>query len=102
MEQQTESHTPVENKSMWGEATFRLRAQDITADLLVDLWIMVQIRLKAEQRQHSLAEGVENVRNYFGVPRYPSALFTEEHAKLKGAAEIAEAMRLHSPRKLAD
>ena len=82
---------------------FRLKASDVTSELLVDLWILCQIRLAQELKRGYTPEcAVENIRTYFGVPKYPAALFPPEQAKLKGAAEVAEAFRNVPHRKVAD
>jgi hypothetical protein len=114
MDNQSESHTPVVGRpdnydsdySVFvkakdrGEKTFTIRAQDVTGDLVVDFWTMVQLRVRVNVRHGmTVPEAIDAVRTTFGIPKYPDAF--NDH-KLDGAARIAEAMRDHSPRKLAD
>jgi hypothetical protein len=79
---------------------FRLLAQDITADLIVDFWTLIQMRVWADLKAGlPLREAVSRAREHFGVPEYPPCL---HHPKLDGAAEIACDMRAWPSRKLAD
>ena len=79
---------------------FPLKASDLTADLCVDFWQMVQRRVKTIVYDGLTPEqAVQMVRESFGIPPY---LPIWEDEKLNGAARIAAAMRAHSPRKLAD
>jgi len=82
------------------QVTFTLVSQDISADLVVDFWTMVQLKVRVNMRHGMTVPGaVEAVRVTFGIPKYPEYF---DDAKLNGAARIAEAMRLHSNRKIAD
>lgn len=112
MNPQTESHTDVqetddrtcyEKAKANGEATFTLRAQDITADIVVDFWTIVQIRVKEYMDAGlSLDRAVQAVREYFFLesvnsPRYPTG-----NVKLDTAARLADVMRQWPARKMAD
>ena len=111
---QTESHTPqpvelapdsacFEKAKAHGEPIFVLRAQDVTADLVVDFWAIVQVRVREHMDHgHTMQRAVQLVREYFFLdsvnsPRYPTGI-----AKLDTAVTKAEAMRQWPNRKLAD
>jgi hypothetical protein len=85
-----------------GEPTFTLRAQDITAHLLVELWVEIQREITVSMEDGmTLTEAVENARYAHRIPRM---IFQPEglSAKLRGALEIAKAMMGWPNRKLAD
>lgn len=83
-----------------GQVTFTLVAQDISADLVVDFWTMTQLRVRTHMDAGlTMVQAVEAVREQFGIPEYPEILGDD---KLDGAARIAQAMRMHANRKLAD
>lgn len=87
------SHVPV-------QPIFSLLAQDITADLVVDFWMMVQLRVWGDIAEGTpLIEAVERARAAFGVPLYQPFL---HHGKLDGASRIAWDMRAFPTRRLAD
>ncbi len=82
------------------EPTFTLRAQDLTADLVIDFWILVQLRVRHAVKQGTpVAVAIEDARKKLGIPAYPPILGVE---KLDGAARIATAMTEWTGRKLAD
>lgn len=94
-----ESPTPAPSPTH-GEPTFTLRAQDLTADLVIDFWILVQLRVRHAVKQGTpVAVAIEEARRKFGIPVYPPILGVE---KLDGAARIATAMTEYQTRKLAD
>ena len=110
---QTESHTPIdtdmtcfEKAKAHGEPTFTLRAQDITSDLVVDFWTIVQIRVKENMDAGlTMMQAVQAVRSYFFLesvnsPRYPKR--NTGTAKLATAVLMADEMRQWPDRKLAD
>lgn len=89
---QTDSFTDVTPTT--APPVFPLKPSDISSELLIDLWILTNIKIGQElQRNYTPAQAVENIRTYFGVPKYPSVLFGEAHGKLRGAAERAEQFR---------
>lgn len=106
-EPQTESATPVDvdystfaKAKEKGEETFTLRAQDISADLLVDLWVDVQQELdQAIGNGMTPEEAMQLIRfNYaLKLPLAPTG-----NEKLDQARQIAERMRQHKDRKVAD
>lgn len=82
------------------QPTFRLLGQDITADLVVDFWILVQMRVWADINAGiPVIESVERVRMALGIPLYQPCL---HHDKLDGASRIAWDMRAWPQRRLAD
>jgi len=83
-----------------GMPTFTLTAGDISSDLMVDFWVLVQLRVRHDLAMgRTLEQALDHVRNRFDIPVYHEAL---NDAKLDGAARIAEAMRNFPNRKLAD
>ena len=109
MEQQTESATPIVEQATDydcftkakknGEPTFTLRAQDVTADLVVDFWVKIQQKV----REHMNAgltkmQAVQAVRSYYFLETYVPA----SDVKLSGACRIAGEMEKWPARKLAD
>jgi hypothetical protein len=97
---ETREQTCYEKAKATGMPSFTLIAQDITADLCVDFWTMTQLRVRTHMDAGlTMVQAVDAVREKFGIPEYPEIL---GDAKLDGAARIAETMRAHSPRKLAD
>ena len=84
-----------------GEITFTLRSQDATADLVVDFWMLVQLRVSHSMKfGMTLAQALTEARDHFGIPEYPVDILVSP--KLNGAVKIAHAMRAWSNRKLAD
>lgn len=98
MENQTESHTEIRPSCAEGQVVFVLKAQDICADLLVDLWAWMQREIL-----HDLANGMtvdeslECLRVDFQIPITKTGI-----PKLDEALTIAEAMRAHPTRRLPD
>lgn len=111
MDPQTTSSTPIidldtdcfTKAKAHGEPTFTLRAQDITADLVVDFWTIVQIRVRENMNAGlTMVQAVQAVRSYYFLesinsPRYPTG-----DIKLDTAVMKAEVMRQFKNRKLAD
>ena len=84
-----------------GQATFTLVAQDATADLVVDFWVMLQLRIRDRVNAGvPLQVAIERERIGFGILAYPPDLLKEP--KLAGALEIAARMRGQTDRRLAD
>ncbi len=82
------------------QPTFPLLAQDITADLVVDFWTLIQMRIWSDLRSgYCLDTAVARARHHFGIPQYPPCL---HHPKIDGATRIAWAMRTWPHRRLAD
>lgn len=85
-----------------GEATFTLRAQDISAHLCVEFWVAAQRAIRdLMDAGATMTEAVESVREYHKVPRLTMVgeSLTE---KDRGALDIARAMMGFNNRKLAD
>lgn len=84
-----------------GEVTFTLRAQDITADLLVDLWAMIQYQMRERIRvnHENPHDAVNSLRTSYGM-LLPMLL--EGDRKILQALSIAEKMRAWPNRRLAD
>jgi len=109
MDPQTESATPIVEQATDyncftkakrnGEPTFTLRAQDVTADLVVDFWVKVQ--QKVREHMHAgltMMQAVQAVRTYYFLePDVPAS-----DVKLSGACQIAGEMEKFSARRLAD
>ena len=100
------SEVPVENKphKHHGQPRFTLIAQDVTADIAVDFWVSLQIELAQYVTEGlTVAEAIAKMRRLHYVPIWHEA-FSPQYAKAKirGAAEIAAAMRTHEPRRAAD
>ncbi len=115
MDQQTESHTePARDRDLGcftkaralGEPTFTLRAQDITADLLVDLWVAIQREVVEDLKNGlTLVESLETIRSGITIAMGYDLNFPIERtgdAHLDEALDRAEAMRRHHARRLAD
>lgn len=108
MEPQTESNTPAtpdtdlscfEKARANGESTFTLRAQDITAPLVVDFWIAVQDKMKAFLSTGLSLEAAEKAtRAYYFLDR--PVVNTDR--KLTQACALAGAMGKWPNRRLAD
>jgi hypothetical protein len=88
---------------------FILKSSDISADLIVDMWVMINARIRQSLRDgRTLEEAILIERDGFGIPCYGTiakglnGLGIFGDTKLDGAADIAEAMRQHAPRRLAD
>lgn len=80
---------------------FNLIAQDATADLVVDFWILVQLRVQFRmQAGETITEALREVRTTFGLHAYTPELL--DGSKLQGAALIARAMEQFPTRRLAD
>lgn len=79
---------------------FTLLAQDITADLLVDIWVMINDYMEDVKGDMEPKHVVEMFREMLDVPYS----WKEDNLKprVKDAAFIAEEMRQYSPRKAAD
>jgi hypothetical protein len=72
----------------------------VTADLVVDFWILTQLRVRQLMEMgRTMRAAVNEVRRHIGVPEYPPVL---KDAKLDGAARIAEQMRQWEKRRMAD
>lgn len=82
------------------QAIFVLKSQDITSDLLVDLWVSIQQEI-ADDVKHGMTveESIETLRfdHFMGFPMKQTG-----NPKWDEALTIAEAMRAHPNRKLAD
>ena len=89
-----------------GEPTFTLRAQDITADLLIDLWVAIQQEVaKDVSCGMTISDSMETIRAGLAIAAgYPVNLPIQRtgDAHLDEALDKAEAMRRHPNRKLAD
>ena len=85
-----------------GEPVFLLRSQDITADLVVDFWTILNGRLKELVEFAGLTplEAVERMREVHHIVYPIEGLVNVE--KHKTAIGIARMMRLHNKRKIAD
>ena len=78
---------------------FQLKASDITADLMVELWVEIQRYIGTCIKSGATPEqAVKDAWDYLG----PSEIVGHLTDKQRGALAIAEAMRAYSPRKLAD
>lgn len=85
-----------------GEPVFLLRAQDITADLVVDFWTILNGRLNEMVKGLGMtpADAVERLREVHHIP-YPFEGLTNVE-KHKTAVKISKAMRAFAGRKVAD
>lgn len=84
-----------------GQLTFTLTEGDVTADLVVDFWVLIQARIRMSVKNGVPLEiAVQRERTTFGVPVYFPQVFDDP--KLAGAVQIAEMMRGARHRKLAD
>lgn len=84
-----------------GEPVFLLRAQDITADLVVDFWVLVNGKLQELMKLGmTKEEAVERLRQVHHIP-YPYEGLTNVE-KHQSAVRIAKMMRGHQDRKVAD
>ena len=78
---------------------FDLKATDISADLVVDLWVKIQGNIRAYvETGMSPTSAVEAVRQYY----FMSVPIETDDPKLRSALAIADQMRAFTPRKLAD
>lgn len=85
-----------------GEPLFILRAQDVTAALMVETWVTAQQLLRSElDAMTPLHEAVQRVRVYLNIPRVDT-LMEDATEKERGALEIAKQMAAWGPKKLAD
>jgi hypothetical protein len=85
-----------------GETVFVLRAQDITAHVVVEAWVAIQQSIKqAMDDGATMTEAIENARQIMRVPRVVTML-EEATEKERGALEIAQTMMRWDNRKLAD
>ncbi len=92
--------TCFEKAKATGEPTFTLRAQDVTADLSIDFWLIVQQEVRRAMNDGAtIEEAKECVRHTHVVPIQPPMF---RSLKIDGAAKIAEAMRVWPDRKVAD
>jgi hypothetical protein len=111
MDTQTDTHTPTAltedpdfgcfaKAKFQHEATFTLRAQDVTAPLTVLFWIKAQLKMREFMAGGlTMTEAVTAVWEYYFLD---SVNVPASEAKLCQAGQIAEAMAQHPNRKLAD
>lgn len=86
-----------------GEATFTLRAQDITAHVVVEFWATFQQTVKEIMNDGAtMVEAVEEARGRHRVPRLAMMPECASNEKERGALAIARAMMGWNNRKLAD
>lgn len=87
-----------------GEPLFIIRAQDVTAGLLLEAWVAVQQLMRADLAEgRSLTEAVANARVYLGVPNIETLREAGEVTEKElGALAIAKEMQNWPNRKLAD
>lgn len=82
------------------QPTFTLKAQDISADLVVDFWIVINGRIKELIKAGmALPVAVQYMRNVYHLPPLIAGLLTDE--KERSALRIADAMRAYPYRKVA-
>ena len=94
-------HVPFLTAMLKNEPLFTLRAQDISADLVVDYWIKVNLMIRDHVKQgYSLEEAAALARTFYFIPHYDGQVLAD--GKLNSAGEIAARMRQFTPRKLAD
>jgi len=85
-----------------GEPLFILRAQDVTAALMVETWVTAQQLLRSElDAMTPLHEAVQRVRVYLNIPRVET-LMEDANEKERGALEIAKQMQQWPNWKIAD
>lgn len=85
-----------------GEPLFILRAQDVTAALMVETWVTAQQLLRSElEAMTPFHEAVQRVRVYLNIPRVET-LMEDANEKERGALEIAKQMEQWPNRKIAD
>jgi len=85
-----------------GEPTFTLRAQDISADLVIDFWIAVQLEIRQRiDDGMTVQEAVDTTRRGYRVAPW-STFDAMTDQKINGAMMIAKAMRAFPNRKIAD
>jgi hypothetical protein len=95
--------TCYEKAHAHGEATFTLRAQDITADLVLDFWISAQLEVRqAMDDGLTLVEAIAHVRTVYQIARWSFFIGEQAAPKLQGAARIGKAMAQWPNRKLVD
>ena len=88
---------------MCAQPHFVLLGQDVTADMVVEFWVIVNAKLKNLMNK-GLSQDVAlaHVRSANLPVAYPLEEEVFQDEKLKGAVRIAQAMRAHAPRKVAD
>ena len=80
---------------------FDLKSSDISADLVVEYWIKVQLMIRDNLKQgYSLEESAALARKFYFIPHYDGQVLADE--KLNSAGAIAGQMRKTTYRKLAD
>ena len=80
---------------------FDLKASDISADLVVDFWVKVNLLIRDNVRQgYTRDEAVALARKFYFIPHYDGHVLADE--KLNAAGEVAAQMRAFTPRKIAD
>jgi hypothetical protein len=104
--EQTESCTPSDERCKEdkhaGQPSFKLIAQDVTADLVIDFWIEVQLQVKQSiEDGTTMMEAIDKIRQQFGVPPW-SQFTTLTNPKLKEAAAIGYLMSEWKNRKIPD
>lgn len=83
------------------QPVFILKASDITADLVVDFWIVLNGKVRELVKGGmSPAAAVQYLRGVHHLPPILCGLLPAE--KLQGACKIAESMREFPHRKVAD
>jgi hypothetical protein len=86
-----------------GEPVFVIRAQDITAHLVVDFWVAVNAYMQEKVKEgQSMVFAIERARQLHGVPRASSYGMNDLNPKLNSALDISRAMMRWDNRKLAD
>lgn len=101
LELSTQEEQCYEKARKNGEVTFTLRAADISADLVVEFWVLVNGKVRElVKKGWSPAAAVDFVRQAHHIPPMYEGLLDDE--KLRGAAQVAKAMRQHDGRKVAD
>jgi type II secretory pathway component PulF len=101
-ETKNQEATCYEKAKANGEPTFTLRAQDISAHLVVEFWAAIQQAIRnLMDNGATMTEAVEYVRSYHNVPRL-AAMTEGMSEKDREALSIASAMMQWNKRKLAD
>ena len=93
--------TTLMMQKMLAQPHFCLLAQDVTADLVVDLWTIINVKLADLMDKGVSPElALQHLRELFHAPHLVEGMFLS--AKLRGAVRVSAAMRAHQPRKVAD